>query len=52
MVNYGADTIFQVGSELQDEDIDEVIKKGEEKANSMQKQAEDIIKDKFNMLDF
>lgn len=32
MVNYGADEIFKVGSEVNDEDIDEMIKKGEERA--------------------
>lgn len=52
MVNYGADAIFQIGSNLQDEDIEEMIRKGEEKANSIQKKAEEIVKDKFNMLDF
>jgi hypothetical protein len=29
-----------------------LIKKGLEKAEGMQKQAENIVKDKFNMLDF
>ncbi len=52
MVNYGADEIFRVGSDVQDEDIELLIKKGLEKAEGMQKKAEGIIKDKFNMLDF
>ena len=32
MVNYGADAIFEIGSNIDDEDIDEMIKNGEEKA--------------------
>jgi hypothetical protein len=52
MVNYGADEIFRVGSEVHDEDIEEMIRKGEEKANNIQKEAEDVIKNKFDMLDF
>jgi hypothetical protein len=32
MVNYGADEIFKVGSEVKDEDIEIMIRKGEEKA--------------------
>jgi len=53
MVNFGADEIFRVGScDVQDEDIEALIKKGLEKAEGMQKQAENIVKDKFNMLDF
>ena len=52
MVNYGADAIFEAGSNLNDEDIDELIRKGEEKSNEIQKKAEMIVKDKFNMIDF
>ena len=52
MVNYGADEIFRVGSEVHDEDIEEMIRKGEEKANNIKKEAEDVIKNKFDMLDF
>jgi len=33
MVNYGADQIFQFGSNVEDADIDAMIKQGEEKAN-------------------
>jgi hypothetical protein len=29
MVNYGADEIFRVGSEVNEEDIEEMIRKGE-----------------------
>lgn len=35
MVNYGADEIFKVGSDVQDEDIEEMIARGEEKANNI-----------------
>ncbi len=53
MVNFGADEIFRVGScNVQDEDIELLIKKGLDKAEAMQQKAENIVKDKFNMLDF
>jgi hypothetical protein len=53
MVNFGADEIFRVGScDVQDEDIDLLIKRGLERAEGMQKKAENLIKDKFDMLDF
>lgn len=55
MINYGADEIFKFGGnveEMKDEDVEDCIKKGEEKALSMQKQADDIIKSKFNLIDF
>jgi len=32
MLNYGADAIFQVGSDLNDQDIDSMIKEGEERS--------------------
>ena len=41
-----------MGSDIQDEDIELVIKKGEERACEIQKRAENILKDKFNMIDF
>lgn len=44
MVNYGADEIFRMGScDVQDEDIDLLIKKGLERAETMQKKAEEIL---------
>ena len=53
MVNYGADEIFRMGQvEVQDEDIDLLIQRGLERAEKQQRKAEEIIKDKFNMLDF
>ena len=35
MVNYGADAIFEIGSNIDDEDIEELIKNGEEKARNL-----------------
>ena len=35
MVNYGADAIFDIGSDLDDDDIDQLIKDGEEKARNL-----------------
>ena len=32
MVNYGADAIFEIGSNCDDDDIDDIIKDGEERA--------------------
>lgn len=37
MVNYGADAIFEIGSDVDDDDIDDLIRAGEEKALKMQK---------------
>ena len=52
MVNYGADAIFEIGSNIDEEDIEEMIEHGEEKARNLQKQAEDIMKEKFDMINF
>ena len=52
MVNYGADAIFEIGSDVEDEDIEDLIRKGEEKAATLQKQAEDVMKEKFDMINF
>lgn len=52
MVNYGADGIFQVGNELCDQDIDALIDEGKNRANNMQAEAADKMKDKMNMADF
>lgn len=35
MVNYGADAIFEIGSDCDDDDIEDLIKKGEENAKSL-----------------
>jgi 2-iminoacetate synthase ThiH len=32
LVNFGADAIFRTGSDIKDEDIDDIIKKGEDRA--------------------
>lgn len=37
MVNYGADAIFEIGSNCDEEDIDEMIKNGEDRAFNLQK---------------
>jgi hypothetical protein len=52
MINYGADAIFEIGSNIDDEDIEEIIRNGEEKAHSLNKMAEDIMKEKFNTVNF
>lgn len=52
MVNYGADAIFEIGSDVEDGDIEELIKQGEDKAASLQRQAEDIMKEKFDLINF
>ena len=52
MVNYGADAIFEIGSDVDDDDIEELIKQGEEKAHNLNMQAEEIMKEKFDMVNF
>lgn len=52
MVNYGADAIFEIGSNCDDEDIDDMIKSGEDRALNLQKQAEEVLKEKFDMVNF
>ena len=52
MVNYGADGIFAVGNELCDQDIDKLIDEGKARANNLQEQAAESMKDKMNMADF
>lgn len=37
MVNYGADAIFEIGSNIDEEDIEEMIRNGEEKAKNLNK---------------
>lgn len=36
MVNYGADAIFEIGSDCDDDDIDAIIKDGEDRALMLQ----------------
>ena len=52
MVNYGADAIFEIGSNIDDDDIENLIKEGEEKARNLQEQAEEVMKEKFSMVNF
>lgn len=52
MVNYGADAIFQVGDNLNQQDIETLIMEGERKARALTQKAADISKEKMNMLDF
>lgn len=52
MVNYGADAIFEIGSNIDEEDIEEMIKNGEDKARNLQEQADRIMKEKFDMINF
>ena len=52
MVNYGADAIFDMGSDLDDDDIEKVIREGEEKAKNLDEQAEKMLEKKFDMLNF
>ena len=52
MVNYGADAIFEIGSDIDDDDIDKLIQQGEEKARNLQNQAEAVMKEKFDMVNF
>ena len=35
MVNYGADAIFEIGSQIDDDDIEDLIRQGEEKAKNL-----------------
>lgn len=40
MVNYGADAIFDLGSDIDEDDIEKIIKEGEEKARNLDIQAD------------
>ena len=52
MVNYGADAIFEIGSEMDERDLEQMIKEGEDRARSLTEQAEALMKEKFSMLNF
>ena len=52
MVNYGADAIFEIGSNIDVDDIEDMIQKGEEKARTLNDQAEEMMKEKFDMVNF
>jgi hypothetical protein len=52
MVNYGADAIFEIGSDVDEDDIEKLIKDGEEKAKHLSEAAEAAMQEKFNMVNF
>ena len=52
MVNYGAYAIFEIGSQIDDDDIEDLIRQGEEKAKNLADQAEQLMKEKFDMINF
>ena len=52
MVNYGADAIFNMGSDIDERDIEAMIIEGEEKAKKLNTEFDDSIKEKFNMANF
>ena len=52
MVNYGADAIFDMGSDVDDDVIEKVIREGEEKAKNLDLQADKALDNKFNMVNF
>lgn len=52
MVMYGADAIFQVGDQLCENDIDKLIEEGENRANTLFKQAANKVSEKVNLADF
>ena len=52
MVNYGADAIFEVGDNLNDKDIETLIREGELKATALMQKASQVSKEKMNMIDF
>lgn len=52
MVNYGADAIFTVGSNLNDKDIDAMIDEGLKRSADTAKKSEKKVGEKFNMTDF
>ena len=52
MVNYGADAIFEIGSDIDEMDIEQMIKDGEDRAKTLNMEAEEMMKEKFNMVNF
>jgi len=52
-MNYGADSIFEIGTdEMENLDIEEMIRKGEEDAKNLADEAEKKMKEKFDMINF
>lgn len=52
MVNYGADAIFEIGSDIDEMDLDQMIKEGEDRAKTLNAETEELMKEKFNLLNF
>ena len=50
MIQYGADAIFRAGNDFKDEDIDLILKRGEEQTNKFFQEAEKQAKSKSNLL--
>ena len=50
MIQYGADAIFRAGNDFKDEDIDLILKRGEEQTNQFFQEAEKQAKSKSNLL--
>ena len=50
MIQYGADAIFRAGDDFKDEDIDMILKRGEEQTNKFFEEAEKQAKSKSNLL--
>ena len=50
MIQYGADAIFRAGDDFKDEDIDLILKRGEEQTNKFFEEAEKQAKSKSNLL--
>jgi len=50
MIQYGADAIYRPGNDFKDEDIDLILKRGEEETNQFFQEAEKQAKSKSNLL--
>ena len=50
MIQYGADAIFRAGDDFKDEEIDLILKRGEEQTNKFFEEAEKQAKNKSNLL--
>ena len=50
MIQYGADAIFRAGDDFKDEEIDLILKRGEEQTNKFFEEAEKQAKSKSNLL--
>ena len=50
MIQYGADAIYKPGNDFKDEDIDLILKRGEEQTNKFFEEAEKQAKSKSNLL--